>query len=437
MSVFQAGVAGANITPPLGVPLTGFGGRKGPAEDVHDDLQAKALVLDDGTTKLALITADVLGWDFDLVERIRTLVQQRTGIPDLHVMLNASHTHSGPATISLRGLGERDETYCDVTVRKIVGAVIMAMRSRQPARLGIGREPVQIGFNRREKTPQGEMILGRNPAGPVAPWVDILRLDTADGRPLACFFSHAAHPVTQRGLTITRDYCGYAVDFVERAKEGVQALFAQGCGGNVNCDCSDLSWAGTERLGTILGAAVVKGWEMIETTDQVVLDAAVETIELPLQNPPSVEEAEALLQEQEKRLQQAQADDRLNEYQLQFYGGLVEWAQDYLRLAQEGEKERTQKFEIQAFVLNRTAIVAYPGEMFVEYQLFADAHSPFEHTIALGYSNGCIGYVPTAAAYPLGGYEVETAYRYYGTLMLQPDCERLIQEATLQLLEVF
>ena len=80
------------------------------------------------------------------------------------------------------------------------------------------------------------------------------------------------------------------------------------------------------------------------------------------------------------------------------------------------------------------ALVAYPGEMFVDYQLTLDRESPFSKTLTLAYSNGCIGYVPTAAAYEIGGYEVTMAYRYYGTLMITSACEELIKQATLEML---
>jgi hypothetical protein len=72
------------------------------------------------------------------------------------------------------------------------------------------------------------------------------------------------------------------------------------------------------------------------------------------------------------------------------------------------------------------AIVAMAGEVFVRIGQEVVRRSPFPHTVALGYSNGLLGYVPTADAYPLGGYEVDDAYRYFGTLMIAPESERLI-----------
>ena len=94
-----------------------------------------------------------------------------------------------------------------------------------------------------------------------------------------------------------------------------------------------------------------------------------------------------------------------------------------------------QTFEIQTFRIGNVALVAYPGEMFVDYQLTLDQNSPFDKTITLGYNNGCIGYVPTADAYPEGGYEIEQAFKYYGTLMITPHCEDQIKTTTLDLLK--
>src|SRR5688572_26675066 len=104
-ATLKAGAAETVITPPLGVDLTGYGGRPGPASGVHSDLYARALVLELGDTRLALVALDVLGLDFDLVRQTRMLVEQATGIPGERVLLNASHTHAGPAVNSLRGLG--------------------------------------------------------------------------------------------------------------------------------------------------------------------------------------------------------------------------------------------------------------------------------------------------------------------------------------------
>src|SRR4051794_8614351 len=111
---WRAGAAGLTITPPLGVALTGYGNRPGPAQEVCDPLSARALVLGDGQRSVALLSLDLLGLDTELVDRIRAGVTAGCGVAPEGLLINCSHTHAGPATQTLRGLGARDENYCEV-----------------------------------------------------------------------------------------------------------------------------------------------------------------------------------------------------------------------------------------------------------------------------------------------------------------------------------
>jgi len=253
----SAGVVSVNITPPVGVDLTGFGGRSGPCIGVHDDLYARALVLDNGSQRIGIVTTDVLSLDRRFVERIRAACSE-FGIAPQALMLNSSHTHSGPATIYLRGLGDLDDAYCDCLVRKIIGAVRMACENLEPATLRVGSAPVQVGSNRRERTADGKMRLGINPHGAVCSDVQVVRFDRADGSCLAILLTHAAHPVVLRGenLLLSRDFVGYAVDGIERLiGNRATALFAQGCCGNINAGFRD-TFEAAERDGLLLAGAL-------------------------------------------------------------------------------------------------------------------------------------------------------------------------------------
>jgi hypothetical protein len=108
---------------------------------------------------------------------------------------------------------------------------------------------------------------------------------------------------------------------------------------------------------------------------------------------------------------------------------MVAWAEEVLTWAREGRPLRSAAFEIQSLRLGEAVLVAMAGEVFMAYSDNLRARSPFSHTLALGYSNGCIGYVPTRSAYAEGGYEVATAYRYYDTLMIREECEARILDA--------
>jgi hypothetical protein len=114
---------------------------------------------------------------------------------------------------------------------------------------------------------------------------------------------------------------------------------------------------------------------------------------------------------------------------------MVRWAQDLL-LAVEKQEPRAMPLEIQHLRLGDVNLLAFPAEMFVQYALDFEGQSLRKPTVVLGFTNGCWGYIPTAADYPLGGYEVDMAYRFYGTLMVSSECERLIREEVYAMLDV-
>jgi hypothetical protein len=187
-------------------------------------------------------------------------------------------------------------------------------------------------------------------------------------------------------------------------------------------------------LGALLGAAALTAAIQAQPVSDGVLQVLCRTVDLP-QMVPTVADAEKAVTTAQAEWEQARHDTKITPfYFAQRYDGLLGWAKDYLIAAQKGGHP-VQPFEIQVFCIGNVAFVAYPGEMFVDYQLSLDQQSPFARTFALGYSNGCIGYVPTASAYSEGGYEVDQAFKYYGTLMITSDCERLIKTATNDMLQ--
>ena len=429
--MIKAGISEVNITPPVGISMCGFAARGGPSEAIHDELYARALVLDDGETQVAIVGADVISFAPDLVNRIRELVEHSLGIPGGHILLNGSHSHSGPSVMAFRCMGDRDTAYEDVLCRKIVGAIKMAAEGLIPASLSQGRKSVRIAHNRREMR-DGRIVLGHHPKGPEAPWVDVVRVDTAGGVPVAVVFATAAHPVNLNLLSISAEFPGYAAQFVR--DNLAMPLFLQGCCGDINCSPKDGKFEGCELLGTRLGAATVTAALHADTLEGDVLGVNNRVVELPLMVP-DADEAERALADATANLQRVREEKNITPYRRrQQYEGMVGWAKDYVQAARRGGSP-TEAFEIQTIHIGNLAVVGYPGEMFVDYQLFLDDASPFDRTIALGYANGCIGYVPTANAYPVGGYEVEQAFKYYGTLMIGAECEDMIKTTTIDMLK--
>jgi neutral ceramidase len=418
-----AGAAKAVITPPVGVDLSGFGGRSGPAQGVHDDLHAAALYLEAEQSAL-LMTADLIGLDSDSVAEVRQRIADRTEVPGESVMITCSHTHSGPATPCLPYLGQPDPDYMEHLKRQLAHVAAEAWQHRAPASWGAAREQALVGINRRELK-QGAIVLGRNQAGTTAPYVDVLRVDDESGSPIAVWMCHPAHAVTLGGdnLLISADWPGYARRAVERLLPGSVALFAQGCCGNINSDPRGTFDMAREQ-GERLAHAVEQATQAAETEPNAEIAVAHEVLQLPLFDPPSPQEAAAAL-EQLRRDRQAKWEESNYGWRI-LLDGLVAWGEEILRLAQAGARDMTRDFEVQAVRIGDFGIVGLPGEVFVEYALQIDRDSPCRLTPVPAYTNGNVGYVPVADAYPQGGYEVDTAIRYYGTTMLRPQSEQMI-----------
>lgn len=424
-----AGAAKVVITPPVGIDLCGFGGRPGPSNSVHDDLCAGALYLQSDEAAL-IITCDLIGLDRETVREVRAGIEAQTGIPAGHVMIGCSHTHSGPATPCIASLGQVDPDYLAVLKRNLIGLGRMAFDGRQPCALGTLREPVSVGINRREVGRDGNMRIGRNERGTTAPWVDVVAVDTMDGQPLARYFVHAAHAVTLSGLDISADWPGYAQRLVERIYgDGCVAMFGQGCCGNINSEPRG-TFEIAEAQGRVMAGAVVKAAEYAAKEPEVTIGCASEDLALPCFDPPSVAEAraqvEAIKQVAEGRPEHNHGLDMMD-------AGDLAWAERLLALAEAGATNPTRAYEVQAIRLNEFLLVGLPGEVFVEYALQIDAGAPYAETATMAYTNDNPGYVPTAAAYAEGGYEVTHAVRFYGDTMWRPESERMIVEAALRL----
>ena len=435
MNPLQAGAARTHITPPVGVYLCGFGGREGPSTGVHDDLRGCALYLHNGETELVIITAVIIGFSRDEVARIRAGVQDRTGVPPSNVMVSSSHTHSGPVTTGIRYLGEPDLEYLAATFAKLADLAAEARAKAVPAQAGTARVDVLCGINRRQVSGNA-IVLGVNEAGLTAPYADVLYVDDMAGQPLARLFCHAAHAVTMGGdnLLISGDWPGYAQRGVEHHYGGdCVAMFMQGCCGNINSHPRG-DFAAAEASGKQMTAAVAGGDAGTTRHSELPLAAASRPVELPLMAPPPLAEAEQQLANYVERARSAESD---NWGMRRMYEGMAEWAQEIVDLARDPRPGRTVLFEIQALRVGDMGIVGLPGEVFVEYALNIDAASPLAHTAVPAYTNGNVGYVANASAYPEGGYELTGAIPFYGTTIPAPESEQIIlSEAAHALAEV-
>ena len=404
MSQLIVGVARANITPPVGMLMSGYSARKTPAVGIHDELHTVVLYLTDGTTEAALVTVDVIGIDFKGTARVREACTAASEVPVENILIACSHTHGGPQTALNRSDSDDElkQAYSTVLVHKIAGALSEAKLNATSVRMGHGRQDCSFGMNRRERKPDGTIVLGVNPEGPTAPFTDVIRLDRLDtDEPMALVFSYACHGTNLGGdnLLYTADYPGVAKRLIDKQFPTALALFVAGCSGDINPHPRG-DFNQCERHGKQLGCASVQAAldieDMVEDTR---LAVAHHEFALQLEEPNSFDEAKELAEALE-----------------------------------QGETDLAIPMEAQALAIGDCAIVGMPGEIFVKIGLAVAEQSPFARTIPISHANGSIGYVPTADQVPLGGYEVERARaRRYG-LFIVPESDQAMIDGSLSAL---
>ena len=258
----RAGCARQAITPPLGIPLAGFSARTTGARGVHDDLYARAVVIEDGATRLALAICDLCEIDDRFVAETRRRIEAAAEIPAHAIMIAATHTHAAPATFPLYSAAP-DPTWLDALSERLTDTVTAALRDLAPARLavGVGREAT-VGRNR------------RRPDGPIDPTLTVIRIDRDAAAPIH-LVHYACHPTVlgPDNLLMSRDFVGFAVDAVERAVGGF-ALFANGACGDINVGHSaDRTALGLPIPGRTFDRAEALGLRLANEAVRVLVDA--------------------------------------------------------------------------------------------------------------------------------------------------------------------
>lgn len=418
----QAGVAQTNITPRLGSSLQGdFRDRK--ADDVHDELHAKALVLGNGETRLAIVGLDLICITAHDVVQIREIVARRTGIPPHHVLIGCTHTHSGPAAMGAHGVA-RDDAYMAWLVPQVADAVTLAARRLQPARAGagLGRE-AGLSFNRRYRMRDGTVMMnpGRGnpnivaPAGPIDPDVFVLYVEDVNGRPLACVTNFTLHYVGADSRTeISADYFGHFASALTRLKgEGFISILLNGASGDINnVDVNDPRQESGHRQGKrvaeILAGEVLKVTGRLRPGGECSLAGAAKRVTFQRKQitPEDLDVARRILAGEEAAPVAVPGP-------FSWVSGMpipkhlwANYAQECLFLSELPEQLTT---EVQVLRIGDAALVALPGEIFVEIGLDIKRLSPARLTAVVGLANDCIGYCCTDRALDEGSYETWAA----------------------------
>lgn len=407
---WKAGVARVNITPREPIWLAGYAARTRPSEGVLLDIWAKALALEDAAgSKSVLVSAEVLGFSREMSDYVAQRVRERYGVPRERLILAATHTHSGPVTGNLlQPAYPLDDAQREVIRRytawfldQVVELVGRAIADLAPARLEFEQGLAGFAVNRRR-------VGARHRPGPVDQDVPVLAVRSPDGKLRAVVFGYACHNTVLADYVINGDYAGFAQEAIEKEYPGATALFVANCGADAN-PLPRRSVELARMYGQILAAAVREVLNSKMRPVEGPLRAALEYVELPFQDPPSRQELNARLQDEDAMHRR--------------------WAALMLEtLDREGRLPDRYPYPVQVWQFGPgLTLIVLAGEVVVDYALRFKAQYGWDTTWVAAYSNDVFAYIPSRRVLEEGGYEAGGAMVAYGQpAPFRPEVEELV-----------
>lgn len=433
--VFQAGAAAIDVTPPKEMlPIAVNGGFTARFIDtVTDPLHAKAIVLSDGETTIALCTVDSCVIDRALLDEAKELASGETGIPTSKMLISATHTHSAPSVIGVHGT-DADGRYREFLSGKIAEAIKAAHARLAPAEYGyaVGECTEWVHCRRWLMKPgtattvpftgRGENSAQMNPGydnpnkirqtGPSDPSVTLLAVRTLDHKPIAVYGNYSTHYAG--APNISADYFaafGNEMGRLTGADEEFVGIMSNGTSGDANCiDFTKPRRSFTHtQVGKDVAAKAFEAYEAIEFSTNVSLAASEKTLTLDVRMPTPEEVAQA------KAFLEKEVGDRLPRSMPESY------ARETVLLS---EMPPTRELKLQAFRIGGLGIATIPCETYGITGLTIKQESPIKPTLVVSLANGWEGYLPPADQHPLGGY---TTWRCRASC-LEVDAESKIRE---------
>lgn len=398
---WKAGVARIDITPKEDMWMAGYGSRTSPSKGTLHPIWAKALALEDGGGKQSvLVTADLLGWPKVMSDNIRQQVQEQYGLSKAQIILNSSHTHTGPvlgdALFDIYPVGPADrKLIADYTAEltdRIVSLVGEALQDMEVVNLFSGNGVARFQVNRRNNVEATQQrITDLN--GPNDYAVPVIKVEKSDGSLMAIVFGYACHPTVLSFNKWSGDYPGFAQIQLEKDHPGVQAMFFQGGGADQN-PIPRRTVPLARQYGRTLAAAVDRVLEEDMNPLEPSMKVAYTEVALNLEMPPTIEELTHFC-------------DAASGYQKR-------WGDRLLKEAKDGRSfMESYPFPLQIWNLGNQRIFVLGGELLIGYTIRLKEIFGYE-SFVMGYSNDVMSYIPTSRVLLEGGYEGATAQMVYG-----------------------
>lgn len=398
---WKAGVAKVSITPETSMWMAGYASRDQPSTGTRHDLWAKALALEDADgNRGLLITTDLLGFPKAMSDTIRDRIEDRLGLSRAEIILNSSHTHTGPvlenALIDVYPLDTIQRELIKIYSRKLEDQILelaeKAVQSMEAVTLYAGNGVSRFAINRRNN-PEATLHRQVELEGPSDHAVPVIKVENSSGDPIAVVFGYACHTTTLSDYHWSGDYAGFAQIELEKKYPGATALFFQGAGGDQNPlprRTAELA----EQYGRSLAAAADRMLKEEMRPLRPELSSAYSEVDLNLSTPPQREE--------------------LVQFKEEATGYSERWAERMIERMDNGETlNRSYPYPVQAWNLGGQPIITLGGELVVDYAVEIKRIFGYD-TFVMGYTNDVMGYIPSARILREGGYEGDSSHRVYG-----------------------
>ncbi|MDP5272945.1 neutral/alkaline non-lysosomal ceramidase N-terminal domain-containing protein [Chengkuizengella axinellae] len=415
----KVGIYKVDITPPLGIEFIGYHRPTG-VRNIDERIYSTAFVFESNNLKTLFVSIDNIGMLVEDTMEIREKIASELCIGIENITIVFTHTHSGPSTVSN---SEVVKAYKAILIKNTVNAAVKADECLQSSEVGWNVTLGEIGVNRREKTQEGRVEMGTNERGVVDKRIGILAIrNQNDQQLLGAIVFCTAHPNVLKSDSdiLSGDYPGMTRRILEQILN-CPIIIVQGSSGNVNAkyrgsmkEIKQMAYTLSGSVLTMLPSITYNKIYRLHTTSAIL---PMKLIEIP--EPEGIKNMASLAQEQ--------------------WGvNTNNWLKSVLEMYEQNSRQLVIDLEIQLFQINEGSFSGIPMEPFSELALEIQEKMNTNLTFFGGYTNGYLGYLPTRAAYPYGGYEVELNPVVYGpiTNLWMPPVENTAQMVVNKVLEL-
>lgn len=400
----NAGAARIDITPGPDAELSGYVARRQPSLGIHDPLAATALYTETDTGRLLWLHADLIGFETGYADYVKTQLGC-LGLEPHEIILSATHTHSGPATVDLINCGDRDPLYLVWLKDRLQDAALRAIRACRPARLVRSETVCKLAVDRRKPSaPQTDGRMG------------LLGWRGTNGGYIAVLANYPMHNVAlgPENRLVSGDVAALAAATLATLLPGGPAvLWTNGAAGDLNPPSVETDFVRVRDWGSRLACAASEAFANAEESAPPFIETTAEKVPVPLQKLDAGAIADRARQLRDAvQGMPAYVRDRVVD-------AVRTWERRRAAEAAEGRVPESVDLPLQIVRLGDTCWVGVGAEPFscLADELRAASGG---RTYVVGYANGMVGYLAPKSAYDEGGYEVENAYTYYDMLPFRP-----------------